>query len=239
MVLVSQENNIKGTLPLLLGDNMTIIKIQANENNRHLLESQSHRTECWIDGYIKVPQELEKKAWDCLGYCDLVIENCILINILPKEIPVDTKQLKQTKVNALSETCEQTIYSGLELELSEGTERFEYKDKDQTNIKAMFDAVILGAQKYPYQSEDGKCRVFTAQDIITLYTSLEGLRTAQLTYYHQLKDLVNTLETAEEINAVTYGQPLEGEYLQHYNEMLAVAQEQMQLVLSKVVQNVV
>ena len=143
--------------------------------------------------------------------------------------------LRQTKITTLSAICEQTIYAGLELELSEGKERFEYKNQDQTNIKSMFDAVVLGAEKYPYQSEDGKCRVFTAQDIITLYTSLEGLRTAQLTYYHQLKDLVNTLETVEEINAVTYGQPLEGEYLQHYNEMMAVAEEQMQLVLSKVV----
>ena len=218
---------------------MTIIKILADENNQHSLESQSHRTECWLDGYIAVPQELEKKAWDCLGYCDLVIEDGVLTDILPKDIPVDIEQLKQSKITALSATCEQTIYNGLELELSEGTERFEYKDKDQTNIKAMFDAVVLGAEKYPYQSEDGNCRVYTSQDIITLYTSLEGLRTAQLTYYHQLKDLVNTLETAEEINAVTYGQPLEGEYLQHYNEMLAVAQEQMGLVLSKVVQNVV
>ena len=147
------------------------------------------------------------------------------------------QELKNYKITALSATCEQTIYAGLELELSAGTERFEYKDKDQTNIKSMFDAVVFGADCYPYQSEDGNCRVFTAQDIITLYTSLEGLRTAQLTYYHQLKDLVNTLETAEEINAVTYGQPLEGEYLQHYNEMIQVAQEQMQLVLSKVVQN--
>lgn len=218
---------------------MTIIKILADENNLHSLESQSHRTECWLDGYIAVPQELEKKVWDCMGYCDLVINDGVLTDILPKDIPVDIEQLKQSKITALSATCEQTIYNGLELELSEGTERFEYKDKDQTNIKAMFDAVVFGAEKYPYQSEDGKCRVFTAQDIITLYTSLEGLRTAQLTYYHQLKDIVNTLETAEEINAVTYGQPLEGEYLQHYNEMLAVAQEQMQLVLSKVVQNVV
>ena len=217
---------------------MTIIKILPNENNQHSLESQSYRTECWLDGYIVVPQELEKKAWDCLGYCDLVIEDGVLTDILPKEIPVDTEQLKQTKITALSATCEQTIYNGLELELSEGTERFEYKDKDQTNIKAMFDAVVFGAEKYPYQSEDGKCRVFTAQDIITLYTSLEGLRTAQLTYYHQLKDLVNTLETEEEINAVTYGQELKGEYLQHYNEMMTVAEEQMQLVLSKVVQNV-
>ena len=218
---------------------MTIIKILADENNLHSLESQSHRTECWLDGYIAVPQELEKKVWDCMGCCDLVINDGVLTDILPKDIPVDIEQPKQSKITALSATCEQTIYNGLELELSEGTERFEYKDKDQTNIKAMFDAVVFGAEKYPYQSEDGKCRVFTAQDIITLYTSLEGLRTAQLTYYHQLKDLVNTLETAEEINAVTYGQELEGEYLQHYNEMIEVASEQMGLVLSKVVQNVV
>lgn len=152
--------------------------------------------------------------------------------------PEELQNFIERKISALSETCEKTIYNGLELELSEGKEHFEYKNQDQTNIKAMFDAVVFGAEKYPYQSEDGKCRVFTAQDIITLYTSLEGLRTAQLTYYHQLKDLVNTLETEEEINAVTYGQELKGEYLQHYNEMMTVAEEQMQLVLSKVVQNV-
>lgn len=146
--------------------------------------------------------------------------------------------LKQSKISTLSATCEQTIYAGLELELSAGTERFEYKDKDQTNIKAMFDAVVLGAQKYPYQSEDGNCRIFTKEDIMTLYPSLEGLRTGQLTYYNQLKKYVNTLQTAEEINSVIYGQPLEGEYLQHYNEMMQVAEEQMGLVLSKVVQNV-
>ena len=219
---------------------MTIIKILPNENNQHSLESQSHRTECWLDGYIAVPPELEQKAWDCIGYCDLVIdEDGVLTDILPKDIPVDIEQLKQSKITALSATCEQTIYNGLELELSEGKEYFEYKNQDQTNIKAMFDAVVLGAEKYPYQSEDGNCRVYTAQDIITLYTSLEGLRTAQLTYYHQLKDLVNTLETVEEINAVTYGQELTGEYLEHYNEMMQVAEEQMGLVLSKVVQNVV
>lgn len=182
------------------------------------------------------------------GFVNLTIEGETVTDIEPNietweawkaTQPNPLDELKQSKITALSEACEKTIYNGLELELSEGKEHFEYKNQDQTNIKAMFDAVVFGAEKYPYQSEDGNCRVYTAQDIITLYTSLEGLRTAQLTYYHQLKDLVNTLETAEEINAVTYGQPLEGEYLQHYNEMLAVAQEQMQLVLSKVVQNVV
>ena len=65
---------------------MTIIKILADENNLHSLESQSHRTECWLDGYIAVPQELEKKVWDCMGYCDLVINDGVLTDILPKDI---------------------------------------------------------------------------------------------------------------------------------------------------------
>lgn len=80
---------------------MTIIKILADENNLHNLESQSHRTECWLDGYIAVPQELEKKAWDCLGYCDLVINDGVLTDILPKEIPDFQKPESLPTINDL------------------------------------------------------------------------------------------------------------------------------------------
>ena len=205
---------IKTNEPIIIGDTLEIL---SDEQIQLCTYTISQWLRCEIDENI------------------LILSN----TPIPEPQPIDIEKLKKEKISSLSMACEQTIYNGLDLELSEGKEHFEYKNQDQTNIKAMFDAVVFGAEKYPYQSEDGNCRVYTAQDIITLYTSLEGLRTAQLTYYHQLKDLVNTLETAEEINAVTYGQPLEGEYLQHYNEMLAVAQEQMQLVLSKVVQNVV
>ena len=221
---------------------MYYINKNPNESGAYLTPQSNKFTDS-----LALSDELLTEFLKYNGFVNLTIESETITAVEPNieawekwkaNQPNPLDELKQTKITALSATCEQTIYNGLELELSENTERFEYKDKDQTNIKAMFDAVVLGAEKYPYQSEDGKCRVFTAQDIITLYTSLEGLRTAQLTYYHQLKDLVNTLETEEEINAVTYGQELKGEYLQHYNEMMTVAEEQMQLVLSKVVQNV-
>lgn len=50
---------------------MTIIEIGAREDGGHGLQSQSHRTECWMEGWIAVPPQLEKTAWDCCGYCDL------------------------------------------------------------------------------------------------------------------------------------------------------------------------
>lgn len=80
---------------------MTIIKISANENNQHILESQSHRTECWLDGYIEVPQELEQKAWDSLGYCELVINDGVLTDILPKDIPDFQKPESLPTINDL------------------------------------------------------------------------------------------------------------------------------------------
>lgn len=149
--------------------------------------------------------------------------------------PPTVEELRTSKTAALSATCQQTIYDGLDIELSDGnTEHYDYKALDQTNIKSMFDGVTnLGITQFPYQSETGNCKVYSAADIITVYTSLEGLRISQLTYYHQLKEYVGTLATAEEIEAVTYGQPLTGDYLTHYNDMVAVAMEQMQQAIQR------
>ena len=66
---------------------LTIIEIAAREDGGHGLQSQSHRTECWLDGWIVVPPQLEKAAWDCCGYCDLTIEDGVLVDLTPGQIP--------------------------------------------------------------------------------------------------------------------------------------------------------
>ena len=168
---------------------------------------------------------------------DFIVSYCEKNGFAYEEVAetISLSERKDKKVHTLSETCQQTIYDGLSIELPDGTtEHYEYKDLDQTNIKSMFDGVTnLGITEFPYQSEDGSCRVYSAADIITIYTSLEGLRISQLTYYHQLKEYVTTLATVEEIEAVIYGQPLTGDYLTHYNDMVAVAMEQMQQAIQR------
>ena len=67
---------------------LTIIKIEAGANSHHPVESQSHRTECWLDGWTAVPQNLAEKVMDCGGYCDLVMEGGMLTDIVKKEKPV-------------------------------------------------------------------------------------------------------------------------------------------------------
>lgn len=145
------------------------------------------------------------------------------------------EELRADKETEISAACNAAIVAGLDIQLPGGTtEHFGYSERDQINIKEMFDAVLMGATLYPYQSEDGSCRTYTAEEIVTIYPTLAGNKTSQLTYYHQLKDYIDTLHNAEEIEAVTYGQPLTGEYLEHYNDMVAVAAEQMQTVVARI-----
>lgn len=144
------------------------------------------------------------------------------------------EELRADKEAEIHTACNEAIVAGLDIQMPGGTtEHFDYSERDQINIKEMFDAVLMGATMYPYQSEDGSCRTYTAAEIVTIYQTLAGNKTAQLTYYHQLKDYIDTLDTAGEIKAVIYGQPLTGEYLQHY-EMIAVAAEQMQTVVARI-----
>ena len=65
------------------GDKMLIVKIDG-KNNFHTFEFQSQRDSCWIEGYIEVPESLEDILVDSNGFCDLIIENGILADIIPR-----------------------------------------------------------------------------------------------------------------------------------------------------------
>lgn len=65
-----------------------IIKIQGDSNNYHAWQAQSGRTECWVDGYVSVPQNLISVLLSCQGYCELEITGDLLTNIIPLEPPI-------------------------------------------------------------------------------------------------------------------------------------------------------
>ena len=143
-------------------------------------------------------------------------------------------EAQSEKISQLSAVCNALIVAGADIRLADGsTQHFDYSTEDQLNISDMFSAVVLGASCYPYQPANGSCAVYQAADIITIYTTLAGQKTAQLTYYHQLKDYVRSLETVAEADAVVYGQPLTGAWLEHYNATIQTAQQQMQAVLAR------
>lgn len=88
----------------------TIIEIQAREDGGHGLQSQSHRTECWLEGWVGVPNRLTKKVWDNSGYCNLVIKDGKLDDIIPIENPAAARQELENQINALKQELSDTDY---------------------------------------------------------------------------------------------------------------------------------
>ena len=124
------------------------------------------------------------------------------------------------------------ILAGAKITLSTGEKQFSYTEKDQLNISEMFSAVLMGATSYPYHEDGGLCEMFTAQDIVSIYTTLSMLKTSQLTYHNQLKHYVESLETPEAVMAVVYGQELTGEYLNNYNTIVTQTKTQLETILA-------
>lgn len=48
----------------------------------------------------------------------------------------------------------------------------------------MFNAILLGATAYPYHANNETCQMYSAQDIVIIYSSLAALKTSQITYFN-------------------------------------------------------
>lgn len=139
------------------------------------------------------------------------------------------------KLSSLSNSCNEQITNGAEITLAdESTKTFSYSIEDQSNVSEMFNAIVMGATAYPYHANGEGCKMYSAEDIVKIYSTLTALKTSQVTYYNQLREYVKTLEFISDIQSVTYGQELTGSYLDTYNELMQNANTEMQKVLSKV-----
>ena len=67
---------------------LTIIEREPRADGGHGVQSQSHRTECWLEGWVAVPEELCQAVWECGGYCGLELTGeGELVGLTPVERP--------------------------------------------------------------------------------------------------------------------------------------------------------
>lgn len=212
--------------------------------NPKTLSNQGH----WVPGLIELTSEQEQIYIQHSGFVivteDEESENGYSITpdiekweSWKAEQPDPVEVARKTKIEELSTTCNNVINAGTQVQLTDGsTESFTYGLVDQSNVSEMFNAVLLGATEYPYHANDDDCRMYSAQDIIAIYTTLSTFKTGQTTYHNQLKQYVKELDNQEDINSVIYGQELTDKYLESYNDLMAKAKVQLDNILSKLSQ---
>ena len=167
---------------------------------------------------------------------DTIEVNQEALNAFKATLPNPVDSIKTEKIAEIKKDCEEYIYAGADVTYADGAkEHFTYTLADQSNISEMFTAIMAGATEYPYHADGEICKIYSKEDIITIYGTLSLFKTEATTYHNSLKAQINTMEDVDAINAVKFKETeLTGEYLENYAAMMDSAQTQLNAVLARI-----
>lgn len=140
---------------------------------------------------------------------------------------------KSVKLQELSKACHDTIVAGVDVELDGELAHFNLSTEDQANISNLFRFVELGGTSYPYQSDGGVCRIYTAQEIVKIYLAAQTHITTQTTYHNAIKSYVQSCTDFETVISSTYGMDLPKPYNSDISKKLSVATKTANAILGK------
>lgn len=128
--------------------------------------------------------------------------------ITPRYDPTTLEGAREAKLAEINTACEQAIVAGVDVETTQGVERFALTPNDQINIAFYEQQVTGGAAQVPYHADGTLCRMFEAFEIIAVAAAAARHKVYHTTYCNHLRDYVSGLQSVEEIATVTYGMPL-------------------------------
>ena len=148
----------------------------------------------------------------------------------------DLDSSKTNKLTEITKSCESYIYAGTNVTFPDNTtEHFTYTLADQSNISEMFTAIMAGATEYPYHADGEICKIYTKEQIVTIYGTLSLFKTEATTYHNSLKAQINAMTDIDAISATKFKETeLTGEYLTNYTAMMTSAQTQLNAILAKI-----
>lgn len=119
--------------------------------------------------------------------------------------------IRESKVNEMSYQCRQAIENGIDVIAQGKTRHFSLTTQDQLNLMSL-NVMAQTQDIIPYHADGEQCIYYTAEEIKQIVTAANSHKIWHTTYYNALKAYINSLETIEEISAITYGTPIPDEF---------------------------
>lgn len=134
-----------------------------------------------------------------------------IINIVDPIEEISIEFAKENKIQEMSRTCRQVIEAGFDLVLRGETRHFSLDTQDQLNLISL-SAMAQTQELIPYHADGEACIFYTAEEIQQIVAAATSFKIYHTTYHNALKSYINSLETIEEIGAITYGVAIPDEY---------------------------
>lgn len=167
---------------------------------------------------IEITQEEYEEFADLIERHEEVtnfVEQDIVPYVFVDEDPIEgiTVDFARTlKLAELSAACRAAIEDGFDIVLSDNvSHHFSLDTQDQLNLLSLA-ALSDTEEEIPYHADGELCKFYTAAEIKRIVAAANNHKMYHTTYYNALKNYVNSLDTADDIIAVMYGDELSEEY---------------------------
>lgn len=169
----------------------------------------------------------KQDGWDYSGYTTIFREldngvqysndGSVYVPPAPPEEPEPEaptiEDVKASKTAEIQSMMEADIANGV---IYEG-ECFRYHQNERARYKELLEIAVQSKQAVYVESENGR-KSLDGEALRGLYGVLRIHEVDRIAYGEQLKRLVEDEMTIGAVNAISYGQPLAGEYLSRYEE---------------------
>lgn len=134
---------------------------------------------------------------------------------------ITVEYMKKCKISEMNNTCNKVITDGFDTVLSDGkTHHFSLTTQDQLNLITLSTLLESGEVAIPYHADGELCKFYSVKDIETIITMATSFKTYHVSYFNALRTYIESLNTIENIRAITYGTPIPEEYQSEVLKML-------------------
>lgn len=127
--------------------------------------------------------------------------------------PETIGEWKSEKKREISESCEKTIYGGINVTLTDSSmEHFSLTEHDQMNLFGKQAQLAAGADQLEYHADGQPCRYYSAADMQAIIQAAMFHVSYHTTYCNALNMWIADCQTAEEVQAIFYGADVPDEY---------------------------
>lgn len=126
------------------------------------------------------------------------------------------QEVKNEKISEVTSAHNAVIQNGVDVQLSDGTaEHFALTDRDQTYLMGLQTQVLSGVEQIPWHPSDtsAQCKYYSNADMTIITTTAMQFVTYHVTYLRALTIYINSLQTKEEVTAITYGSEIPEEHV--------------------------
>ena len=163
-----------------------------------------------------VPQVAMNAGFEFLGWNPEIpekgkIDKDYVFRTMYERIPT-LEEVKAQKKAEISEVCESTIHSGIDVKIGEEWEHFSLETNDQINLFGKQYQLANGAEWVEYHRDGYPCKYYSAENMMKIITAAMERVSYHTTYCNALNMWIAGASSKDEVNAIYYGADIPEEY---------------------------